>query len=276
MQQPLITVIIPTYNRETTILNAIKSVLEQTYTNIEVLIIDDGSTDNTEKLVTNVNDKRVTFIKQKNKGACSARNNGILHAKGEYIAFNDSDDIWFRKKLEKQLAVIQKTNADVVFCKLALVSQGKNILMPSTKEGFLNLSKDSLDGIGTQTLIFRKKVLNDFKFNEKMPRLQDFELLLRILESEKYTVYCMNQGLVYYNISSDSISANPQKFEQAVQLIVSSRNNLVYDYPVISKYFSKMFYHNFKYYLRNINVFKMLNNFILAVKYFPKHRNRFF
>ncbi len=91
---PLISVILPTYNRGYIVERAIKSVLNQTYKNLELIIVDDGSTDNTEEIVKSIEDKRIIFLKhKKNKGASSARNTGIKNSKGEYISFIDSDDV---------------------------------------------------------------------------------------------------------------------------------------------------------------------------------------
>ena len=120
MNKPLVTVIIPTYNRAKTIERSINSVLSQSYSNLELIVVDDGSSDNTKSVVENIDDSRVRYIWQNNSGACAARNNGINNARGEYIAFNDSDDTWKPNKLEKQLEVVTKTGADVVFCKLSI------------------------------------------------------------------------------------------------------------------------------------------------------------
>jgi len=92
-KNPTVSVIIPTYNRAHTIGRAIKSVLNQTYQDFEIIVVDDGSTDNTEEVVKSFRDKRIRYIQhKKNKGAAAARNTGIKSAKGKYIAFQDSDD----------------------------------------------------------------------------------------------------------------------------------------------------------------------------------------
>ena len=98
-----ISVIIPTYNRGKSIIQSINSVLEQTYHNLEILIVDDCSTDDTEYLISKIDDPRVKYIKLKeNKGASFARNIGIKIATGKYISFQDSDDIYKNNKIEKQ------------------------------------------------------------------------------------------------------------------------------------------------------------------------------
>ena len=111
-----ISVIIPTYNREHTILNSVKSVLNQTYQNFEIIVVDDGSSDNTIDLLKKLNsDKIKVIVNETNKGAPYSRNRGIDLATGEYIAFQDSDDIWFEKKLEVCLKAIKEHDADFVF-----------------------------------------------------------------------------------------------------------------------------------------------------------------
>ena len=234
---PLITVIIPSYNRAEKILASAKSVLNQTYSNLELIIVDDGSTDNTEEVLSQINDSRLRYIWQENSGACAATNNGIRHANGEYIAFNDSDDTWKENKLERQLETIQKTGADIVFCKLSIPqADGSVVLQPAKiREGFVDYSSTDLVGIGTQTLFFKKKVLMDFKFEERIPRLQDLELLINIMNSKKYNLYCMNEGLLdNYVMSDDSISVNPKKLLVALDIIEKKYPDIKEDSPVLA------------------------------------------
>ena len=94
-------VIIPTYNREGTLLRAVNSVLSQSFTDLELIVVDDGSTDHTRELVESIKDNRLRYIYQKNAGACAARNKGIDAAEGEFIAFQDSDDVWLKEKLAR-------------------------------------------------------------------------------------------------------------------------------------------------------------------------------
>ena len=99
----LISVVIPTYNRKKQLPECIRSVLAQTYRNIEVLVVDDASTDGTEELFHEIEDPRLHYLRyETNRGACYARNYGAKRAKGELIAFQDSDDTWYEDKLEKQ------------------------------------------------------------------------------------------------------------------------------------------------------------------------------
>jgi glycosyltransferase involved in cell wall biosynthesis len=121
-----ISIIIPTYNREKLIIRSIKSILNQTYHNIEVILIDDGSTDNTKKVISQIKDKQLRYIKlRKNQGASVARNIGIQKAIGNYIAFQDSDDFLHSDKLEKQFNNLRIHNSDLDFCKFCLHNKKK-------------------------------------------------------------------------------------------------------------------------------------------------------
>lgn len=103
-------VVIPVYNRENTVRRAIESVLRQTYEDLEVIVVDDGSTDGTKDVVTAIEDDRLHYFYQENQGAQVARNRGIMEATGDWIAFLDSDDEWVPNKLEKQIAVLRQEN----------------------------------------------------------------------------------------------------------------------------------------------------------------------
>lgn len=216
----MVSVIIPTYNRAHLIERSARSVLNQTYRDLELIIVDDGSTDETEQIVKSIDDSRLLYIKQQNAGACAARNNGIEHAKGEYIAFHDSDDVWHADKLEKQIKYLKENDADVVCCKLNKIDEVKGCLISQFpnhfKQGFLK-TNDSPMGIGTQSLLFKRQVLMNNYFDFSMPRLQEFELLLRLRKN--YKIYFLDEGLVDYYIQADSISSNPVKLYNAIKRI---------------------------------------------------------
>jgi len=112
MNSELISVIIPTYNRAKSITRSIITVLNQTYENYELIVIDDCSTDSTKKILQSFSDKRIIYVRHLyNQGAAAARNTGIKIAKGKYIAFQDSDDEWLPKKLEKQMKVFKTASS---------------------------------------------------------------------------------------------------------------------------------------------------------------------
>ena len=215
----MISIVLPSFNRAQVLSKAVESILRQTYKDFELIIVDDGSTDNTADVVKNFNDDRIVYVRQENAGACVARNNGIEHSRGEYIAVQDSDDIWHEDKLEKQLKTIQDKNADIVFCRMNRMSGGKKIGLVSDyfKEGFL--SKDVMPmSIGTQTLVGKSIVFKQEKFDPEMPRFQEFELLVRA--QKNYSIYCMEEPLVDYHLQNDSISKHPERYLQAWNLML--------------------------------------------------------
>lgn len=226
----MVSVIIPAYNREKSVAAAVNSVLAQTWRDLELLLIDDGSTDDTAKVVRGIDDPRLKYIYQANAGACAARNHGIELARGEYIAFHDSDDIWHEDKLEKQMKALLENDADIVICKLREIKQdGSVYLMPQgIGEGFMN-PVVTLVGIGTQTIVGKRKVFEQFRFDPEIPRFQEFELMYRA--SKVYSVYCVDEGLVDYYIGADSISSNPEKLYQACELILKKHPELPEQFP---------------------------------------------
>ena len=205
----LISVIIPTYNRAHLIKRSVESVLNQTYKNLELIIVDDGSTDDTKKVIKSLNDERIIYIYQSNQGANAARNKGIENTKGKYIAFQDSDDIWHSDKLEKQISALQKNNADIVFCKVFKFGNLIKRKVPKNiKKGFLPKNIIPLN-IFPQTLLLKSDILKENKFDTNLLSVEDFELLVRI--QKKYSLYCVDEALVDYYVQKDSLSVNNER-----------------------------------------------------------------
>ena len=122
---PLVSVIVPTYNRADFLCQAIESVLAQTHTNIELHVVDDGSTDESGKILKSYStDKRIHTYFQENSGQAVARNLGVQHAKGEYICFLDSDNVWLPDKIERQLEIFERNpSVDVVYGDLITIDE---------------------------------------------------------------------------------------------------------------------------------------------------------
>lgn len=221
MELDMISVIIPTYNRATTIKRCIDSVLNQTYSNIEVIIIDDASTDNTEEIVKSYTNDKIKYYKfEKNLGACAARNKGIEIAKGDYIAFQDSDDEWFKNKLEIQMKRLKETNTKFNFCALNRISNKTERKIPIYDVNKIeNMTKELLKGnfISTQTMLGEKSVFKEIKFDEQLPRYQDWDLVIRV--SKKYKISYTDEILVNSYIQSDSITINSHKKVKATEII---------------------------------------------------------
>lgn len=232
----MVSVIIPSYNREKTIKRAVESVLNQTYSDLEVIVVDDCSTDNTLEVLKSIDDSRLkTYKLDKNSGACVARNYGIEKAKGEYVAFHDSDDEWFADKLEKQLKAFADKSVDLVFCPFNKVGDNETKIHPVLPEG--KVSRSTLLGrscVSTQTLIGKKVCFENIKFDPLMPRLQDYDIVIRL--SEKYSIYFVNEPLVNMYVQGDSISKNKTKLLNAETRILSKYQKEADEYPAFRYY----------------------------------------
>ena len=218
----MVSVVLPTFNRARCIARAIDSVLDQTFTDIELIVVDDGSTDDTRELVEQYTDSRVRYVWQEHEGACAARNRGIHESRGEYIAFQDSDDEWIPEKLEKQIEHLMVSGADIVFSAFYRGEENGEIerFPPDAerKNCFISLCDIIPDNIcSTQTLLFRKECLQENLFDTSLRRLQDWELMIRMVQ--KWKVFMLNEPLAIQYIQQDSISKIQQDFLPALVTI---------------------------------------------------------
>jgi len=181
-----ISVIIPTYNRAVLLEKTIHSVLNQTQEVNEIIIVDDGSTDNTKEMLNNLSNDKINYIFQENSGVSKARNTGIAMSKNEWICFLDSDDIWHENKIEKQIH-FHKNNPHIFFSHTdelwifndKIIKQKKHQLKPS---GFCFEENIPNTLIGASTLMIHKKVFEDIgNFDETLVACEDYDLWLRIL-----------------------------------------------------------------------------------------------
>jgi glycosyltransferase involved in cell wall biosynthesis len=201
---PTVSVIIPTYNRALIIKDAIQSVLNQTFSDYEIIVVDDGSTDNTSNVVNDMRSHsgKVRYIYQENKGRSAARNIGIRAARGNYVAFLDSDDMFLPEKLRVQLMTL-KNNLDfgMVFSHVLRMDEHGNILED------INQGKEKLTGwiypellfikkniITIPSVMVRKRVLNEIGgFDESMHICEDLDLWRRI--AMNHQILQMNEPL---------------------------------------------------------------------------------
>lgn len=207
-----VSVIIPTYNSAKYVTEAIDSVLAQTYKNYEIIVIDDGSTDNTKELLKSYK-KKIKYIYQENKGQAWARNTGIKKAKGELIAFLDADDVWLAKKLELQVPLFKDKEIGLVYGDIALFGDKTNLKLIHNndfKRGYIfkDLIKDNF--ICISTTIIRKDVLDMVGlFNSKIRYVEDLELWLRVVYKNKidYTP----EKVVKYRVHPGNVSRDYEK-----------------------------------------------------------------
>ncbi len=222
---PLVSVIIPTYNRAHLIKRSIKSVLNQTYQNLEIIVVDDGSTDDTKEIIESFNENRIKYIQHKqNKGAAAARNTGIKCSKADFIAFQDSDDEWLSEKLEKEIDAFgdSTVNVGVVYSGLWYIKNNEKKYVPhlqiAKKEG--NVHNELLAGNFVSGLtVIRKTCFEKVGlFNESLPSLEDWELYIRI--SKHFCFKFIDEPLSLAYCSSDSASINYSNLTKSSELIL--------------------------------------------------------
>lgn len=194
MEQPFFTVVIPTYNRSGLLKAAIQSVLNQTYKNFELIVVDDNSTDNTKNIIDSFNEYRIQYVLNDHaKGGGGARNAGICRAKGKWVAFLDDDDVWLSDKLEYQYELARKANTTVgLICTDYAIykdKQKKPVICRNRPSGWV---RDKLLYGGVvgclSSVCVRTEVLKAINgFDESFPSNQDQDLYLRVAELSEFT-----------------------------------------------------------------------------------------
>jgi glycosyltransferase involved in cell wall biosynthesis len=267
---PLVSIIVPTYNRSNIIERAIQSVINQAYTNWEIIIVDDGSTDNTKKTIRKyLKDKRITYHYTPHRGVCHARNYGMKKSKGEYISLLDSDDEYLENRLAYQLECMKKSNADFSLSDRLICINGrvkKNNAMNSNKRKFFLIKgyKHFTAGLplSASFMMFKRKIIKDVEFDIHLPSGNDFDFILRIFS--KYTVFFINKQLNinYKTYTYDRISTQYDKKIQGCKLIYKKlKNGGSYQLDKIEQE------------LLEKNILKMLGLFNLLEKQYEMGRN---
>lgn len=208
----LVSVIMPTYNCGSFIAESIESVIAQTYTNWELVITDDCSADNTAEVVSAymAKDDRIKYFRlEKNAGPAGARNRSIEEAKGDYIAFLDSDDLWTPDKLEKQLAFMNANGINFCCTAYGRIDEAgaplEKVSHPLRRADYNTVLYRS-NPCGNSTVIFNAAAIGKF-FVPDIRKRNDFALWLQVLKKEKY-VYGFDEILCKYRIRSGSVSSN--------------------------------------------------------------------
>lgn len=213
--QGMVSIVTPMYNAEKYVRQTLDSVIKQTYPNWEMLIVDDGSKDNSFAIVSEYckQDKRIKLIRQKNAGSAAARNNALRHVQGQYVSFLDSDDVWDECFLEKQLEFMQGHGAALVYASYRRINEnGSEILKPfivPTKVDYTGLLKTC--SISCLTALYDRDIVGDVFFNEALKSLRDdFVFWLTILKKIDYA-YGNPEVLAAYRVFSSSTTGNKKK-----------------------------------------------------------------
>lgn len=207
----MVSVVIPAYNAERYIEKTVRSVLKQTYTGFEVIIVDDCSSDGTFAIIQALaeEDKRIkVYQNEKNSGVSITRNHAIERAKGKYVALLDADDLWVETKLEKQVKLLQETKAQIAYCSYAFVDENdkeilKPFIVPLTTTYKSTLGKSV---ISCSTAIIERQLFETYKFEPDVYH-EDYVLWLKMLRDNVKAVGD-KEVLAYYRLMEGTRSAN--------------------------------------------------------------------
>jgi glycosyltransferase involved in cell wall biosynthesis len=228
LKKPLVSVVMPTFNRARLLERALRSALKQTYDNLDIIVVDDASSDNTPDVVKAIQDDRVRYTRHEtNRGGSAARNTGIRAANGEYIAFLDDDDEWESAKTEEQLRFLEGQNFDAVLCtsdehgaRLSKFEGKKTIDLEDLRRGRFTAG-------GTGVLMAKANVMKETMFDESLPRYQDWDVFIRI--GQQYRIGYLNKPFVRYNegaherISNKIISMPATALENEIRMVHKHR-----------------------------------------------------
>jgi glycosyltransferase involved in cell wall biosynthesis len=244
LKNPLVSVIVPSYNRAELVINAMESVWSQTYRPVELVVVDDGSTDGTRdkvlkwaKGLADEADFEVLYFHQKNQGANAARNLGIQHAKGELVAFIDSDDRWVPDKLGKQIPLFfDDPEVGGVYCGLGWIDLVDNQRMPDGSrvypEGWL-LPKLLVHDVtaGTPCYVIKKECFDKVGlFDVSLPARQDWDMWIRL--SAEYKIVSVHEVLVYAGKHiGERLSSNAKESIKAQWIIFNKYASLRRRFP---------------------------------------------
>ena len=223
---PLVSVIIPAYNAENTITETIFSVLNQTFKDLEVIVIDDGSKDKTTELVLEIEDSRVKLFPYENGGVALARNRGISHASGEYISFLDHDDLWTPDKIEAQISALRKSpDASVAYSwTINMYSEEKPIrftkLSPAKFEGdvYSQLLVHNFICSGSNILVRAAAIKSIEGFDPTPVSNEDWDFYLRL--AAKWSFVVVPQYQIIYRHTGNSMSSQVQRSEKGGLILI--------------------------------------------------------
>lgn len=221
-----VSVIIPVYNAEKYVAATIKSVLSQTYENFEIIIVDDGSPDNSIEVCKLFKDSRIKIIRQKNKGLAGARNTGIRHAQGDYLAFIDADDMWLPEKLEKHVLHLDNSSkVGISFSRSAFINEAGQHLNTYQMSKLKDIQPSELlyySPLGNGSSgVFRREVFQEISFIDDSSGIdeccyfdtnftiyEDLECWLRIAIQTSWQFEGIPEALTLYRINPKGLSAN--------------------------------------------------------------------
>ena len=207
-----VSVVIPTYNRSKFVKEAIESVLAQSYKNFELIVVDDGSTDDTREVIEKISDSRLKYFYKDNGGHCSSRNYGFIKAKGEYVALLDHDDLWPENYLETMVKQLEgQAEYSFAYSRVTLLHEDGSTSPFATEDRYVSgwVTKSFFKGgpcLMPSATMFKKEILKDFYFDEALKLGEDNDFFLRL--SVKTPFLFISEATVLRRAMADSLSAN--------------------------------------------------------------------
>ena len=234
-QKGKVSVILPTYNRAYCLERSVRSVLAQSYENLELIIVDDGSTDHTPDLVDSIEDVRIRYIQTKlNQGAAAARNFGLQYATGEYIAFQDSDDFWRPEKLRLQMAEIARARAGFCYHKIRYdLGAGQVVVLPAEelalekKQGDIYAQLLYENMVDCAALLVRRECIEEMGgFDTALRALEDYELALRL--SYAFQAAFVDQVMIDKSYTQGSVSLQAENYlDASCEILFRYKNDYI-------------------------------------------------
>lgn len=221
---PFFSIVIPTYNRADFILHALNSVFAQSYKNFEVIVIDDGSTDNTEEVLKQVSDSRLTYHKKKNEERAVARNTGAKMGKGKYVTFFDSDDLLYPNHLQDAFEFIKKNNEPVFFHLAYDIKDAKGNLIQKPISFTGNLNDKIIFGnvLSCNGVFIRRDIALQYPFNEdrELSASEDWHLWVRL--SARFPLMYSNvlTSTIVNHDSRSVLAVNKEKLVKRMELLI--------------------------------------------------------
>ena len=278
---PKVSVILPTYNRAEFLRSAIESVLKQTYTDLEIIVSDDKSTDHTEEVVRSFKDERIKYIRNKgNKGVSAARNSAIMASKGEYIAFLDDDDEWLPDKLKRQVEVLDhsRPNTCGIHSNLLVIDKTTGNIIPFdpvTKKFKGNLlNQFSIgDPIRTSTVIIRKRCLDEIGlFDETISYMEDRDLWVRL--SINWDFEYISKSLIKYYVHGNA------QLSQNLDAQTAGQEKILERYPHLfkknKKYYGESYVQLGVWYCQLKKMKEGRKNIVKGIKIYPSNTIAYF
>lgn len=233
----LVSIIVPVYNNELSLARCVTSLVNQTYRNIEIILVDDGSRDNSGKICDSFKDERISVIHKSNHGVAYTRNCGIENSKGDYITFCDADDYYGDNHIEELISASKKYNSDITVSGYYIKDETsgekslKGISGYKSKENIIKgLTINNIYGGFCWNKLFKKKIIGDIRFPDDLSLLEDTYFLLKILQKAKL-IYYLSTPSYYYCYNENSVTrSNPKKLiKNNNSLYILSYNKIVND-----------------------------------------------